>query len=152
MALKPDRTYTQSDISVWVNTVAERGGIVCYDSTASGVAMDDSRHIGAYVANPSGANPVGILLQDVVDKDLTQTHLNFFKDEVIINSKAAILSQGEVVTNMIYPGQSPTPGQVAYVGHSGLISNISISTSVAIGRFATGKDENGFARVKINLP
>ena len=48
---------------------------------------------------------------------------------------------------MIYPGVTPTPGQVAYVAHSGYISNASIipDGKLEVGFFDSAKDEDGYA-------
>jgi len=160
MALKPDREYVLTDISTFMSATAERGGIVSLSSaTASGVALDQAGMSVAYTSTLSGVKPYGLLLNDVVNKDLTQTHLNFYKDEVQINSKVAVLKNGWVVTDMIYPGHTPVAGGKAYVGHSGYIAASNVATDHAdttgadkvIGRFETVKNEDGFCRVRVNL-
>ena len=89
MALKADRYELQTDISFFCNEATGRGGIVCHDSTAgSGAAMDQG--VNLVVTKSTIANtdtPLGILLNDVTDKDLTRTHLNQHKDEVAKGGK-----------------------------------------------------------------
>ena len=70
MALKPDRIEIYTDISFFMNTVAERGGVVSVVTSGSGVSMDDANAVVEYADSASGA-ALGILLNDVVDKDLT---------------------------------------------------------------------------------
>ena len=55
---------------------------------------------------------------------------------------------------MIYPGVTPTAGQIAYVAHSGYISNASIipNGQLEVGFFDSVKDEDGYARVYVKLP
>ena len=103
-------------------------------------------------------SPVGILLNDVVNKDLTRTHLNQHKDEVQLGGKVTVLRKGYVVTNSIEG--TPAAGDIAYVHNNGNISNgasIAVATLVgsgnlAIGRFLSSKDEDGYAKVEVNLP
>lgn len=161
MALKPLRIHTESNIDAFMNAVAERGGIVSFSSaTASGEGMDQSEFTVAYVANPSGAAPYGVLMNDVVNYDLTRQRLNEHKDEVQLGSKVTVYSKCTVVTNMIYPGQTPAAGDIAYLGHSGYIASTDVVAAGGastqenrkIGRFLTRKDQDGYAKVSINLP
>jgi hypothetical protein len=159
MAIKSDRYEFQTDVSFFMNEVAERGGIatLAASSTPSGAAMDSSANVVTYVANPSGKVPIGILLNDMVNIDLTRQHINWHKDEVQKGGKVTILRKGYVVTNKISTSGTPAAGDKAYVAESGLISlsgkAISLDAgAVAIGRFLTAKDSDGYAKVEINLP
>jgi len=160
MALKGDRQQGLWDLSAFMNSVAERGGIVAFSgATASGVAMDQSELTVDYVANPSGVKPFGMLMQDVVNKDLTQTRIDPYKNEVQVGGKVATQSICEVTTDMIYPGHTPAPGDPAYLGHSGFIGNVDVATDAVditgatrkIGQFRTGPNEGGFCRVRVNI-
>ena len=79
MALKADRYEESTDISFFYN-----------EGTATVVALSFLMRLASGAAMDQGGNkkygtagvPVGILLNDVVNKDLTRTHLNQFKDEV----------------------------------------------------------------------
>ena len=82
MALKTDRSTLQTDISFFLNEAATRGGIACLSTGGSGAAMDQGAALDTYPANPSGKIPVGLLLNDMVNIDLTRQHLNQHKDEV----------------------------------------------------------------------
>ena len=100
--------------------------------------------------------PVGILLNDVVNKDLTRTHLNQYKDEVQKGGKVTVMTRGWVVTSNITG--TPSAGDVAYVddstaGNVGNASDLGYSSGVlAIGRFMSGKDADGYAKLYVNLP
>lgn len=154
MALKPDRYENRTDISFYYNAgVAERGGILCYGLTnGSGASMDQGINLARYVSAVAGTRPVGILLNDVVNKDLTREHLNVYRDEVQLGGKVTTLRGGYVVTNMI-DNVSVTGGQLAYVStvKAGNITNSGIAVHV-IGEFMTSKDEDGYAKVEVNLP
>ena len=153
MALKPDRIELLTDVSFFMNTTAERGGVagLASASTAgSGVSMDDANAVVAYVAAVSGTRPIGVLLNDVVNIDLTRQHINWHKDEVQLGGKVTLLRQGQVATNQLVAGISPTAGTPAYVGASGLIGTSS-TNAVQIGSFLSAKDADGYAKVSVNI-
>jgi hypothetical protein len=152
MALKPDRIELLTDISFFMTTTAERGGVVSAvtSTTGVGVSMDDANAVVAYAAVASGAKPVGVLLNDVVNLDLTRQHINWHKDEVQVGGKVTLLRNGQVTTNMLVAGITPSAGTDAYVGASGLIGTSS-SNAVKVGQFLSGKDTDGYAKVSVNL-
>jgi len=150
MALKPDRVELLTDVSFFMNTTATRGGVVSVVTAGSGVSMDDSSAVVAYAATVSGSKPVGILLNDVVNLDLTRQHINWYKDEVQQGGKVTVLRQGQVTTDKIVAAATPSAGDDAYVGVSGLIGTSS-TNSVKIGQFLSAKDADGYAKVSVNL-
>lgn len=156
MALKADRYEFQTDISFFYNEgTATRGGVVIHGGTAgSGASMDQGVNLVKYAAASGGSVPVGILLNDVVNKDLTRTHLNQYKDEVQKGGKVTVLRKGYVVTNNITG--SPAAGSPAYACHvtAGNLRGDSPGSSgnLVVGRFLTSKDEDGYAKVEVNLP
>ena len=155
MALKADRYEESTDISFFYNEgTATRGGAVVLDAAlASGAAMDQG---GNKVKYGTAGVPVGILLNDVVNKDLTRTHLNQFKDEVQKGGKVTVLTRGWVVTDMIETSINPSAGDIAYISTSeaGDLTNVApgSSGSLAVGRFMSQKDADGYAKVYVNLP
>ncbi len=154
MALKGDRSTIHDTIDWFMNETAERGGIVSVSTAGSGVGMDQAQQLCTYKANPSGAVPLGFLLNDMVNIDLTRQKLNPYKDEIQIGGKVTVAPKGEWVTNLIQPGITVTAGQKAYLHASGYVSNnnhLDHSNNV-VGRLQTTKDQYGFARVSINLP
>jgi len=85
--------------------------------------------------------------------------LNQYKDEVQKGGKVALLQKGYVVTNNL-EGAAPSAGDPAFMSHSG---NIAVSDTIAddsdanghgriVGRFLSGVDEDGYAKVYIDLP
>jgi hypothetical protein len=102
--------------------------------------------------------PVGVLLNDVVNKDLTRTHLNWYKDEVQQGGKVTVMTRGWVVTNNIQTGDTPTPGALAYASdtEAGAFSVTAAdadgSGNLAVGRFMSRVDADGYAKVYVNLP
>lgn len=148
MALKSDRYELQTDISFFYNDGAvTRGGVVVYDTAGSGASMDQGVNLVKYATT---GIPVGILLNDVVNKDLTRTHLNQHKDEVQKGGKVTVLRKGYVVTDKVTG--SPSAGATAYrcTLTAGNIS--AVASGNAIGAFVSSKDEDGYAKVEVNLP
>lgn len=152
MALKGPRLDQGShDISFFMNEVAERGGIAVFSTTGSGDAQDSAVQVATYAASASGKKPIGLLKCDVVNKDLTQTHLNDYGDEVQLGSKVVLAERGDFLTDMITPGHVPSGGMTAYVGASGLLGVVNYGGNAAVGYWKTKKDADGFAKVHINL-
>ena len=156
MALKADRHELATDISFFMDEVASRGGIACISTGGSGAALDQAGAKVSYLADASGNVPVGLLLNDMVNLDLTRQHINWHKDEVQKGGKVTHLTQGNAVTNMIYPGDTPTAGGLAYVAHSGYIAaankDDTLGVGAVVGRFLSSKDEDGYVKVSITLP
>ena len=156
MALKADRLEFHTDITFFMNEVAERGGAVCLGTTSgSGAAMDQGAALVTYAASSSGKIPMGILLNDMVNIDLTRQHLNQFKNEVQKGSKVTLLRQGWVVTNRIQ-GTAPTAGAPCYVAHSGNLSASNLTSHAAVpsvvGQWMSIPDQDGYAKVEVNFP
>ncbi len=152
MALKGDRNYNDGvDISFLMNTTGERGGIVIGVTAGSGAAMDDDSAVVAYPTGqaPSGTQPAGLLLNDVVNKNLTREHINKQKDEMQVGSKVAILRRGTVLTN--YVSGSPTAFAKAYYNSLGQLTSTDPGSGTPVGRFLSTKDADGYAKVEINI-
>jgi hypothetical protein len=148
MALKPDRIELLTDVSFFMSTTAERGGVACVVTGGSGISMDDANAVVGYVAAVSGSRPIGVLVNDVVNIDLTRQHINWHRDEVQVGGKVTLLRQGQVSTNRVTG--TPSAGADAYVGASGLIGTSS-TNSVKIGQFLSAVDSDGFAKLSVNI-
>ena len=149
MALKHDRIELNegSRIKYFMNEVAERGGIVNLDAPG-GQGMDDPNSTVSLPTGPSG-NPAGVLMNDVVDLNLTRQHINWHKDEVQVGNKVDILVRGVVRTNTIKSGDTPLAGDPAYYDEDGEFTTGSGSDQV--GRFSSGLDVEGYAEVEVNI-
>ena len=123
MAILADRLHISSRLDFFMNETAERGGVVSFSTAGSGAAMDQAKQLCTYSASPSGKVPIGILMCDMVNKDLTRQKLNPYLHEVQQGSKVTIWEQGSVVTNLIQPGITVAAGDKAYLYNSGYVSN-----------------------------
>jgi hypothetical protein len=166
MALKPDRSVYQDDISYFSRTVMERGGVVCQEPQTlttsnvpgSGAAMDTSAQKVAYasgISDISGKIPVGLLLNDVVSIDQSRQILNTYKSEMQVGDKVTLLKKGVVVTNMITSNSATgTVPVAAYLYSSGLLTDkagYAASGCPLVGTFLSRADADGYAKVQINL-
>ena len=165
MALKADRYEESTDISHFYNEgTATRGGVVVLDAAAlagaSGAALDQGENLVKYAQVDKDSVPVGILLNDVVNKDLTRTHLNQYKDEVQKGGKVTVLRKGYVVTDKV--SGTPTAGQWALASANGTVSGVSdidlgnvapnSGENMKVGKFLSVKDSDGYCKVEVNLP
>jgi hypothetical protein len=154
MALKPDREEMFFDVNNYCNVVSEMGGIVSAVSPGgSGGYPGDKKNQVSYAANPSGAKPMGLLLQNVVDLDTNRLHENWEQAgfNALKGQKVTLAKDGWYTTNMIPTGVSPAMGDPAYLAASGMISNSQASGAPKVGQFQSAKDADGYARVRINL-
>lgn len=151
MALKPDRVEHLTDISFFKNdAVAERGIIVAHSTGGSGAAMDDALAQVADVAS-TGDLAAGLLLNDVVNLDLTRQQYNAHKDEVQLGGKVTLLRRGTVVTNLI--SGTPVVGEKVHFDATGKLTTASdpAGKSMAVGRWLGVKDVDGYAKCEINI-
>ena len=149
MALRPDRNEVVTDISFFMDETAERGIIVTASTQGSGAAMDDSA-AAVKVAAALNEKPVGLLLNDVVDLDLTRQHINFAKDEMQKGGKVTLLRIGTVVTDQI--SGAITLGDPAHFMSDGTLAAATAnSESAVVGRWLSKKDADGYAKVAINI-
>lgn len=153
MALKPDRREIDSDISFFMNHVAERGGVVCFVTAGSGGAMDQAKAAVGYAATSSGKTPVGYLSSDIVNVDLSRYHLNKEKDEVQLGGKVKLLTVGMYTTNMIKSGITVVAGDKAYLDTDGRVTNVNTGAvaSPYVGKFLSTKDADGYAKISFSL-
>jgi hypothetical protein len=163
MALKPDRNYNPADLVTYYSMfeTGQRGGVV-FQSTGfypQGAGLDDGQQRCYYVnANTSGFKPVGLLCNDVVNLDLSRTHINFHKDETQVGQPVTVAKQGEFVTNYFGVGQasgaSLTLPATVYAGPSGFLyttAGYASSGWPAVGKVLSYVDSQGYARVRIDL-
>ena len=154
MALKPLFIEDATDVSFFMNEVAEKGVVVSHVTASSGLgeAMDDADAIVQLPNNTGGSGevPAGVLLCDVVSLDLTRQHRNEHKNEVQVGSKVTLMRRGQVVTNMVVSGENPAPGDVAYFAINGNFSTTS-TNSTQVGRFLGSKDADGYVKVDVNI-
>ncbi|MFZ2522970.1 MAG: hypothetical protein WAW92_01130 [Minisyncoccia bacterium] len=142
-----------TDNSFFSNAVSTKGGVVSIVTVGSGQAMDSSAAVAAYQTAQSGAVPLGILMQDVVNEDLTDKSQNFYKTTVQLGGKLTYAYQGIVETNMIASNITVAAKDIAYLAGSGMLTNVNsgVINTPKVGKFLSTKDEDGYAKLKIEL-
>lgn len=136
------------------NTVANDGGIAVFSTAGSGVAPDAGQNVAQYATSQSGTVPIGLLMNNVVNIDLTRYPLNRYNSyEVNVGSKVHIHRRGTFVVDNLYPGQTPTAGAPAYLGPSGLVQTNLVNTvaSPKVGKFQSTKDQDGYFALTVEL-
>ncbi len=158
MALKADREELQTDMSFFYNAgTATRGGAVCHGGVGSGAAMDQAAALVEYTGDPNTKSVVGILLNDVVNLDLTRQHINWHKDEIQKGNKVTLLRRGWCVTSSI-DSVTIAVNDVAYLssGTAGNLTNVTPTLAnvgpLTVGRFLSTLDEDGYAKVEVGMP
>ena len=156
MALKPLQDVVQYTTDRFMNETATAGVIVVSATgvAGSGQAMDSFSQLVTVAANPSGRFPAGVLLNNVVNKDLTQTSLSPLNGETQIGSKVTIARKGVLVTNALAAGSATgiLPGQPAYLGPTGTFSNTQLNSGYPrVGTFDSRIDQDGYAKVQIDV-
>jgi hypothetical protein len=155
MALKPDRYEDWVITDFYMNEVAEAGVLVVFDTGTSGLGanLDD---VNAKVKLPdnaagSGELPAGILMGNVVNLDLTRTHLNPYNRDAQVGSKVGVVRFGSsVTTNKLASGVNPTVGQAAYFTTNGELT-VTALNSTRIGTWFSSKDADGYAKLQVHL-
>lgn len=150
MALKPDRIEMNegSRIKFFMVETAEAGIVVNLDAPG-GAGMDNPDATVSVPAGPSGA-PAGVLMNDVVDLNLTRQHLNQHKDEVQVGNKVDLIVRGVVRTNALKSGDTPSAGDPAHYTNSGEFTS-SVTTSDQVGVFLGPVDDEGYVEVEVNI-
>ncbi len=157
MALRGDRHEFKTDISFFMNETGERGNVLIFENDGSGASMDDPSALVRVSHATSGQRVVGILMNDVVNIDLTRQHLNQHKDEVQLGGKVTILTKGTIVSDRV--DGTPSGGEDAYFANNGsLTTTIPTDDTTAnensfyrVGRFLSGVDNDGYAKVEVDI-
>lgn len=152
MALKGPRTTIDQNISYTCSNAAERGVVLVLSTSGSGISQGDSAGIATLSTSASGTKPLGILMNDVVSLDETLYHRNFHKDTTKTGERCTLLKKGTVTTNKVTG--TPAVNDVAYLTSNGVLTptNAGAAATPPVGVFDSILDENGYAKVSINLP
>lgn len=140
----------QTTISYFICGTASRGRIV--ELIPDRLELDGRQYEEVQVGDYHGV-PVGVLLDDVVEVDWLRTPFPPVRT-AIAGSKVTILQQGEIVTDQISgKGWEENPscvGKKVYYARNGKFTLY--RRSKAVGVCLSRKDENGYVRIRIDLP
>jgi hypothetical protein len=155
MPLKSSRNIIETDTTLTCSSVTHGGVTLVRLSGGSGVVLGEGAGAAGLVTNPSGYRVAGLLLNDVVDIDLSRYRLSFHRDEVNIGNRVTLLTKGRVTTNNVTG--TPSRGATAYLGANGVLTPTLSATggevaTPKVGEFVGGRDEDGYATVDVDLP
>jgi hypothetical protein len=129
MSLRPDRQTQEVNIDFPCPWTQERGGALTWVQ-ASGM------YFVQYTFDPSGVHFAGLQLNDVENVNMTrQPFQQYLRDIDIPFAIVGAASQGDFVTDWIYPIGTINQGDLAYVGPSGMITNSSSFGGEIVGKF-----------------
>lgn len=159
MAMKRYLVQAENGVRMdsYATTVMERGGMAFYATGAWLPEMDASSNIVSYPTTVSGRVPAGIMLHTTENYDTTRVPKNEQNQDIVpLNSKVALLIDGEVITNKIDPARlsSIVPGK-AYVTNSGLFTDAVPSSGGSVdvqgAKFLSGPSVDGYVKVAVKM-
>ena len=160
MALQaPHRKVTADDLNFRCSTTASEGMALCYSSTAGYVekksSSDSAVFAGILMTNVEQRGYPDTIAVTEEDWGTSSLPRNYNKNVTYTSGYVRLLKIGEIETDQITAGETPTIGSVAYVGANGNLSTgVSGAAQVlrpVVGHFLGAKDSNGFAKVWVNV-
>lgn len=143
-ALKADRWIKCEDLSFFYNgECISRGRVVCLDSNQD----DDGFPVVDIPNKCKKPYPVGIIMNDVVNLDMTRQHINWHKEEVPQGGKVCIAKYGYLTIKPVKG--NPQPGKDLYYDDIGYLTTEEVSKCV--GKVTSSLDADGFCRVDIHF-
>jgi len=94
-----------------------------------------------------GGQPLGILLDNVVNADLGRRHLDFHKNEVQVGGKVRIAQGGQLLIGQF--DEQVQIGDMLYYNNDGKLTTQHIGHAIGVAR--TNSDQNGFVNMEVNL-
>ena len=129
MSLRPERQTQQVNIDFPCPHTQERGGLLSWVQ-ASGMYFVE------YAFNPSGLHVAGLQLNDIEYVNMTrQPFQQYIRDIDIPFARVGIATQGDFLTDWVYPVGTINQGDLAYAGPSGMITNSRSFGGEVIGKF-----------------
>lgn len=129
MSLLPDRQTQQVNIDYPCPWTQERGGALTW-IVASGTLFVQ------YAFNPSGVKFAGMQLNDIENVDFNrQPFPQSLRDMDVPLAIVGAATKGDFITDWVYPVGQISPGDFAYVGPSGMITNSTVFGGEKLGKF-----------------
>jgi hypothetical protein len=147
IGLKPQRYIVCENYYHFCDAAASRGMVV---------EFDDIEHVpgcGACMVRPGFVHgrAAGVLLNEVVDIDLSKSHFNWYKDEVQIGGKVWLLTAGEIVTNPIITKPVKLGDEVYYDETGRLTTENSNKTRGPVGKIISHVDIDEYYKISIKV-
>jgi hypothetical protein len=134
-AFKADRTIENDNISYFMSECADRGTIV---------SCKNEHEVHRQRAFE---NPIGVLLNDVVDIDMVRQPIGYYHNDeakAMLGDRVSIVTKGKLI--MCVDGRA-VAGEAAW-SYNG---NVNSHGGIRIGTFLSSSDDEGFAKVQIDM-
>ena len=129
MSLRPERQTKQVNIDYPCPYTQERGGALTW-ILASGT------YFVQYAANPSGVKFAGLQLNDIENVSFVrQPFQQYIRNIDVPFTRVGAATQGDFLTDWIYPVGTINQGDLAYVGPSGMVTNSATFGGEVVGKF-----------------
>lgn len=129
MSLRPDRQVQQVNVDYPCPWTQERGGLLTW-TQASGI------YFVQYAFDPSGVHFAGLQLNDIENVNFTRAPFQQYLRNIDIPlARVGAATQGDFVTDWVYPVGTINQGDLAYVGPSGMVTNSSSFGGEIVGKF-----------------
>jgi hypothetical protein len=153
MGLKQVFAKYHTDFATLYDEAAD-GSMLVYGVAGSGFpnGAGDTRTF-KLAASSSGQKPAGVLTQRFRATDESLYTKNFWANEAVTGYPAEVIKKGVIYTDLI-AGNAPANGDPCYLTSSGYYTKDLVGTvqTPLVGQFEGIKDENGFVRIRIELP
>lgn len=130
ISIEVDKYVESQDISFFCTDKVPKGTVMVLDTN------NENDYLLCKRPDSTKSIPVGVLLNDVVDLDLTRRHINHHKDEVQAGGKVTLLKKGWVALSGVQG--EPEVGKTAYFTEDGRVTSEPVSQP--IGRFLKYKN------------
>lgn len=127
----------------FMNYVAQKGTVLAFDKRDNKNGWVSAKHWDG------SGTPIGVLVTDVVNMDLTKNHLAFHADQVQLGGKIRIITQGKLLVRFGKGLRLPV-GQPMYVDpKTGFLTWKALS--VQVGKLRRPQDADGHCLVEVNF-
>lgn len=143
MVLKQAKFIERTNDDYFCNTCLQQG---------SPVGRVDTEKLDIVDSVQVCRNVVGLLLNDVIDIDISKCHINFYRDEVMKGGKVNIATRGTFVVNTIdssFKKAKPLCNIFVDYRTGKFTTRNHKHTSEKVGRFI--HNDGDFAKIEINI-
>lgn len=139
-----DQALNRTNLRFFCDDVVAKGSVVELADMHPGVSGETFP-----VVRPGyhSGQPMGVILNDVVNKDLTRCHLNWNSGEVQVGGKVSICQEGWLTIGSF--DNHVKAGSIIYYDKEGLPTTR--DTGRSIGRAMSSSDADGFVQVRVQL-
>lgn len=127
--LRPLRQISALNIDFATLETSERGGILSFASVSGMTVLK-------YALDPSGVVPLGFQYNDIEYLNLSrQIDPRRIREVDVPCAPVGVVIDGDIITDWVHVSGTVNAGDAAYVGPSGMVTNLASFSGVKIGYF-----------------